>query len=59
MDFDNVERFDLEQGSGWDSGGALLVATENGGDWVRSETFDALLSAYREMKQSLIDTLEE
>lgn len=59
MDFDNVERFDLDQGNGWGSGGALLVATEHGGDWVRSETFDTLLSAYKEMKQSLIDTLEE
>lgn len=46
-----VERFDIEQGSGWDSGGALMVETKYDGDYVRASDYDSLLSLYRELKE--------
>ena len=54
--FRNVERRDLEQGAHWGGGGASMVQVE-GGDYVSSEDFTALL-AVAEEREKILNALD-
>jgi hypothetical protein len=42
MIMSETKRYDLEQGPGWDAGGARVVPSDDG-DWVRSDDYDAFV----------------
>lgn len=52
MDFEKAPRYDMEySGDGFNHDHSMEPAV--GGDWVRSNTFDALLAAHRETTRAL------
>jgi hypothetical protein len=42
MTVSEIKRYDLEQGPGWDAGGARVVPSDDG-DYVRSDDYDVLV----------------